>query len=349
MSRLFRTVVVVAGLAAALACDPERMRRGMDPEEGPPAELVIRNEIRERKDFGRRMRLLLLAGQHDSLDHIARDLRQQRVKWPNGVWKLRTFYYYAFDEPDLESSETQWKDLLAHLHQWVATKPSSVTAHVALGYGLTGYAWHARGNEWAREVTDAGFRLFNDRLSAAETVLRKAQGLSESCPGTAAALQRVALGRGWRRSQYDSLFEAAVRAEPDFEVYYELKALHLLPRWHGVRGEWERFASEAADRLGGAEGDAMYARIVWSKDEYYRESVFKESDASWERNSRGYQELLRRYPHSLELQSQYAFLAAEAEDRDTARQMFERIGPRVDPEVWTTRDYFVSVRNWAMP
>jgi DNA-binding ferritin-like protein len=101
----------------------------------------------------------------------------------------------------------------------------------------------------------------------------------------------------------------------------------------------------------GVSGSASRARqqIVWSKDEYYRESVFKESDASWERTSRGYQELLRRYPHSLELQSQYAFLAAEAEDRDTARQMFERIGPRVDPEVWTTRDYFVSVRNWAMP
>jgi hypothetical protein len=205
MSRLFRTVVVVAGLAAALACDPERMRRGMDPEEGPPAELVIRNEIRERKDFGRRMRLLLLAGQHDSLDHIARDLRQQRVKWPNGVWKLRTFYYYAFDEPDLESSETQWKDLLAHLHQWVATKPSSVTAHVALGYGLTGYAWHARGNEWAREVTDAGFRLFNDRLSAAETVLRKAQGRNHAPAQPRPCSEWLSAGAGAAASTIHSL------------------------------------------------------------------------------------------------------------------------------------------------
>jgi hypothetical protein len=333
-------------LLTSLGCDFEYTRRQLDPEGGPPAELVIRTETRERKEFGRQMRLLLLAGQYDSLDQIARGLRQQQVKWPNGGWKLRSFYREGFDQPDLEESETQWKTMLSHLREWVAAKPGSITARVALAYALTGYAWHARGNGWAREVSDAGWRLFHDRLREAESVMLDAQRLPESCPGAAVVLQRVALGLGWPRSQYDSLFEAAVRAEPSYEVYYELKAQFLLPRWGGRKGEWERFAEEAADRLGGVEGDMMYARIVWSKDEYYP-NVFEQSAASWERTSRGYQELLRRYPHSLELQSQYAWLAAQAEDRDAARLMFERMGPRVDHEVWKTRDYFVTVRNWS--
>jgi hypothetical protein len=161
-----------------------------------------------------------------------------------------------------------------------------------------------------------------------------------------AALQRVALGQNWDSNRYDSLFNAAIEAEPGYDSYYELKAHSLLPRWGGRRGEWERFAEEAADHLGGPAGDVVYARIVWSLEEYY-DNMFKETRASWDRTSRGYQELLRIYPHSLELQSQYAKLATQAESRDEVRLMFDRMGPRVDPAVWRTRDYFVAVRDWA--
>jgi hypothetical protein len=133
----------------------------------------------------------------------------------------------------------------------------------------------------------------------------------------------VALGRGWDRGSYDSLFNAAVEAEPSYESYYELEAYRRLPRWFGTEGEWERFAAEAADHMGGPEGDAVYARIVWFLTEYY-ENVFYETAASWERTSRGYQQLLRTYPHSLELQSQYAMLATRAENRGQARLMFNR-------------------------
>jgi hypothetical protein len=69
---------------------------------------------------------------------------------------------------------------------------------------------------------------------------------------------------------------------------------------------------------------------------------------SWERTSRGYQYLTRTYPNSLELQSQYALLATWTEDRSHARAMFERIGPRVEPTVWSSRDGFVQWRDWAM-
>jgi hypothetical protein len=348
MPRLPGRLLGLLVVGATLGCRPSAARlRNLDPEAGPPAELVVRNENREREEFGRAMRVLLQARQYDSLDRIARDLRQQKAKWPNGYWKLRSFYLYGFDQPDVTSSETQWKTLLSQLRDWAATRPNSVTARVALATALVGYGWHARGEGWGHEVSDAGNHLFEERLSQADSVLVSARRLPESCPGTAAMLQRVAMGLGWPRTAYDSLVKAAIQSEPTFELYYEQAATYLLPRWYGKDGEWERFASDVADQLGGAEGDAMYARIVWSKDEYYKE-VFKESAASWERTSRGYQQLLHTYPHSLELQSQYAFLAAEADDRDQARALVDRLGPRVDPAVWKTRDYFVSIRDWAM-
>ena len=345
-----RFLPLFIGFLSLSACsgwgDREYVPRDLNPEDGAPAELVVRNETRERMEFGRQMRDLLQAGRYDSLEHIARGLRQQRVKWPNGQWKLRSFYVQGFDGPNQET-ETHWKVFLGQLRGWVAARPTSLTAQVALGTALRGYAWHARGEGWSHEVSNPGRRLFQKRLSEADSVLRASQRLTGYCPGMRASLLRVALGAGWEGSSYDSVFNAAIEAEPTYEAYYEHKAYRLLPRWYGAKGDWERFAAEAADHIGGPEGDAMYARIVWSLWEYH-ENMFKDTAASWERTSRGYQHLLRTYPHSLELQSQYAILAAQAENRAQARLMFDRMGPRIDPAVWYSRERFVGVRDWAM-
>jgi hypothetical protein len=294
------------------------------------------------------MQRLLLAGQYDSLDGIARDLRGQRTRWPNGLWKLRSFYEFGFNEPAHDSSETEWKALLGHLREWAQTRPTSITARVALAQTLVGYAWHGRGSGYAHETSDIQNRLFQDRLRQAASVVQATQGLSEYCPGLPAVALRVALGLRWDRRTYDSIYDKAIEREPSYEFYYEHKAFYLLPRWYGEQGEWERYAEQAAIRLGGSEGDAMYARIVWSLEDYYPNSMFKESSASWERTARGYQHLIHTSPHSLELQSEFAKLATQAADQEQARAMFVRIGSRIDPYVWATREIFVNVRAWAL-
>ncbi len=346
MMRLARIALWCAlGLTA---CSPSGGRAGRDPDAAAddPAEFVIRNETTTRERFGREMRKLLLAGRYDSLDYIARGLREQRTRWPNGFWKLRSFYVYGFEEPDQETSETQWRGLLGGLTQWVRST-GSVTAHVALAEALAGYAWHARGDGYASEVTEAGDLLFRRRLAEAESVLVAAARLPDYCPGWASAMQRVALGQGWDRARYDSLFTQAIAADPSYELYYETRAVWLLPRWNGEAGEWERDAEQVATRLGSPEGDAIYARIVWHLARYYQ-NVFDDASASWERTARGYEQLIRTYPHSLELQSQFALLATQAKDPDRAHTMFERMGSRIDPEIWRTRERFIAIRDWSL-
>lgn len=329
------------------ACSQSGSRAGRDPyvAADDPAEFVVRNETTTRKRFGREMRQLLLAGRYDSLDTIARGLREHRTRWPNGLWKLRSFYVYGFGEPDQETSETQWRELLAGLTQWVRST-GSMASHVALADALVGYAWHARGEGYASEVTEAGDLLFHRRLAEAESVLLAAAHLPEHCPGWASEMLRVALGQGWDRAKYDSLFAQAIAAEPSYESYYEKRGSWLLPRWYGEHGEWERDAEQVAARVGSPEGDAMYARVVWHLAEYYG-NVFDDASVSWERTARGYEHLVRTYPHSLELQSQFALLAAQANDPDRARTMFGRMGSRVDPEIWRTRERFIAIRDWA--
>jgi hypothetical protein len=59
------------------------------------------------------------------------------------------------------------------------------------------------------------------------------------------------------------------------------------------------------------------------------------------------QQLLDKYPNSLEIASNAALLASTAQDREMAQQMFVRIGDRYLPGVWRKPERFVHCRNWA--
>jgi hypothetical protein len=65
---------------------------------------------------------------------------------------------------------------------------------------------------------------------------------------------------------FDGLFEAAIAAEPSYTTFYFRKAWYLLPWWNGQEGDWEHFALASADKVGGKEGDILYARIILFMD-----------------------------------------------------------------------------------
>jgi hypothetical protein len=336
--------LILALVALTSGCRDLRSSTGA-PEVTP--EIVLRGEEALRVRFGGEIRRLLAAGRYDSLESIAEALRKPDARWASGGWKLRTYYYQGFDESLDKASEQEWQSHLMHLRQWRLSSPRSITAPVALANALVGYAWMARGSGSGREVSDSGWRRMRSRLEEARSVLIDARKLPRACPGWWAAAQRVALGEGWNREIYEELFREAVRVEPTFDAYYELKALHLLPRWHGRQGEWEVFADSIADQLPPPLGDQHYARIVWFVQRYIGENVFEETQASWDRTKRGYEELVKAYPSSLELRSAFAYLAWQAADQPTARQQFVELGPRIDPGVWEDRPEFMEARKWA--
>ena len=339
-----RTPLSVAALAGCLWLTPA-CETAKTPAPPARAEVLLQYERRDRERFGLAIRDLLLQAQYDSLEAMAGQLRRDRTRWPGGSWKLRAFYYEGFDGSVPEGDSAAWVTMIDALRRWRDARPQSLTAHVALVNGLVGHAWQARGNGVAAAVGAAGFAAMAQRLAEARAVLVEGGQLPDSCPGWWAAAQRVALGEGWDRATYDRLVDEAARREPTFGAYYELKARHLLPRWYGKPGEWEAYA-EAVANGPGAEGDATYARIVWYLHEDFG-NIFRESTASWERVRRGFDDLVQRYPESLELKSAFAYLAHQADDRETARRLFAEIGPRIDPSVWKTAGQFEYSQFWA--
>jgi hypothetical protein len=152
------------------------------------------------------------------------------------------------------------------------------------------------------------------------------------------------------QQRYDEIFDEALRDFPSYTTIYFMKTWRLEEKWFGKRGDWEAFATESADRLGGEEGDILYARIIWRVHDHrtYGNPV-AESAMDWPRARRGFEAIRRRYPESLLALSEYCSLSGFAPRgaRTLMRQLFDELGNRVDLQTWKKVDLFVRDRRWA--
>jgi len=112
-------------------------------------------------------------------------------------------------------------------------------------------------------LTDSGGQLFSDRLNQAMKVLDEAKGLKDKCPAYWTDQMDAAQGLGLNKTQFNDIFQQAINYESDFFHFYRVRAVYLMPRWYGGEGELEADLEKSADKLGGDDGDVLYARVVW--------------------------------------------------------------------------------------
>ena len=299
--------------------------------------------LEEIRTFRHNVRLLYNDSNFDELEKIAAELHSTKARFKNGVWKIERFYdslACAEDEP-----ESMWQ-LHDQIHRnWIAKKPGSVTARVAHADFYCSYAWRARGTEYAERVTPEGWKLFNERLATAQTIINGARKMKERDPYLGMVALTVALGKGPDKAEYDAIVEESHTGEPTFWRYDTKRAFSLLPRWHGSPGEWEAFALKAAARPDGL-GAEVYVRIVLNLMNSYG-NIFEESDASWPKTREGLELMLKRYPESLEVANQAALLAYLAKDRDMAKAMFARLNGAGVISAWRGPEQFLGAQKWA--
>jgi hypothetical protein len=120
----------------------------------------------------------------------------------------------------------------------------------------------------------------------------------------------------------------------------------LKPQWYGEEGDPERFAEQAANRIGGAKGDILYYQIavelLCNCD--VRTTV---KLMSWPRIQKGRAELEKQNGLSLINLNVRAFMAIKENDSVIAQRMFSLIGDDWDKGTWKTWSYFDSSRSWA--
>lgn len=299
--------------------------------------------VAEIWQFTLKTRGLYNASRFDELEALANQLRVEHGRFGNGSWKIHHFYEALrcrSDEP-----ETMWQ-LHESIHEkWDAARPRSITAHVAHADFVIEYAWHARGSGSANKVTKEGWRLFGERLAKAKQLLDKSAAFEPKCPMWWSACLRVALGQGWSWDDYEKLFQEAKAFDPQFWWYDIAKADYLLPRWYGQPDDWEHGLGLEINRPNGL-GAETYARVVDEMQSYY-ENIFRESKASWPLTREGFELMRQRYPESLEILSDYCWLACLADDRALARKLFDQLNGRMLTSIWRDQNNFRRWRNWA--
>jgi hypothetical protein len=285
----------------------------------------------------------LVEEKFEELDRMAAQFRSEKSRFNGGGWKL-TAFYGALDKPELTDKDT--RDHLEHLKHWIAQRPESITARVALATSLHRWAWVARGNGEVNTVTPEGWRLFNERIQESYSVLKAAANLHERCPGWYSERMIVGLAQGWDAIRMKETFEQAAQFEPSYFRFYKEYANYLLPKWEGKPGDASAFAKTAADNVGGEQGDQIYfhiATVLISRSN----GNFPVKEMDWARIQRGYQSLTAQYGNTGGLKNRIAYMAWKFRDAAFARQQFEQIGDKWARNVWRDREHFDRARDWA--
>jgi hypothetical protein len=277
---------------------------------------------------------LFIHGQWQELDKYLTESEKTRDKTARGDLGITSSTIVDSIYNGLEEARTNnnFEEQLKKIDQWQKACPKSIYTLVIKGLILRNWAWEARGSGWASSVTDQGENLKNERLALAK------QALNE-CPTNSRpfhwylAMQDIALGSNPSKEELYELCASAAKAYPQQVRHYFKQAYSLLPRWHGDDGEWERFARESADKVGGTDGDVLYARIVWYVHKAYSNEI-KDVTLDTTRLERGLKELSKRFPGDLAPSAELAMLSLTLGEKEKAKVQFAKLGANVPTSVF---------------
>jgi hypothetical protein len=325
-------------------------RSDLVPKPAAPVRPLRREELVEVAADGaaiaKRLRAaiepLLAAGNFAALVALRQELFSSREHQASGHSALALFYEIVGSPVD-EKDEKGWAARREVLERWAATSGAPIEARVSLARFWISSAWHARGSGYENTVSPEQWEVFGNRLEKAAEQLQRAAAFPQKCPGYYLAMQRLALGQGWPRPRYDRLLAEATASHPRWADFHLAAITYLLPRWHGEDGDWLRYATAAADQLGGDDGDVLYARLGWIMfDSRTYDYFIRESGVSWERLRHGLKVCADRYPDSLWATSLLCYFSAQRAELAEARHYFEVLGPRVYTPVWNSARFLTD-------
>jgi len=187
-------------------------------------------------------------------------LRAGRAEYPEWRDDLSSAYDAVANPAFTDSA-----DLVDHcvaLGEWRREIPTAPTPLVALARTHIGWAWQARGNGPAAGVSEEQWQLFYTRIAEARRLLDQALKIGVKDGEAHRLLILVGMAEGRRNEEVRATLDEGRRIDPTYFPLYVQFARYLLPRWHGQRGDVERFAAEVVKWLPGDDGLEAYARIA---------------------------------------------------------------------------------------
>jgi hypothetical protein len=284
---------------------------------------------------------LLRTKQFDALEALAAKLRREKKYNADGEAELTIFYdgLNARGETDAE-----WADDLKLYEAWVAAKPDSLAAHYALIRYWTKYGWFERNKFYTKreEPTEAAWEIFRERCEKGDKLREKIA----KRPGHDMHVYFLAFESALFLTRppkvLDEIVANSLESDPDYISVAVDSVRYYLPRWSGAIGAVERQSAKVAALTKARHGDSLYALGAMRAADFDGPSVLKQHSFDWERVKRGFVDLRKRFPKSLDYDVWNAKFASFMEDRTEAQQAFARI----DSYPKHTYHYDAEMKKW---
>lgn len=320
---------------SSLAQDPKAYLRPL--EDGPYGLRLLSQQARGN----------MAAGNYAGVERSFAELNSPEQTLLDGRWKLTAF---SLGVQSFISDGNLWPARYEAIKQWREKYPRSSAAAAAEAMYWRLYAWHARGKGFASTVTKEGWQLFYERLQKAERVLQQSNDYGVANPLWYYEYLELALASGWPLSDYRKLFEEATAKAPTFYPHYFAMATRLLPKWGGNYDLIDQFAAQSVTKTQATHGTSMYARIYWyvDQEESLNFDLFKNSNATWPRLRKGFEDLIARTPQSHWNRNAFASFACRAGDRKTYTTLRSQIQDNVHQEAWQS-NYSLDLCDHKFP
>ncbi len=195
------------------------------------------------------------------------------------------------------------------------------------------YAWRARGNGYANEVTQEGGKLFEERLKIAEKALTAAWEQDNADTRPATLMIGVCLGLGKERPEMERRFHRAMLAAPDnYEACFD-KLHYLKPIWLGSPEDMLAFGHECLTNTSWKGRTALlivdahdYLSTYGRQDPAARQAYWLRPEV-WSDIHAAYEEFFRREPDALNWRQSYVRDAYRCHAWDTLNEQLELTGP----------------------
>jgi hypothetical protein len=289
---------------------------------------------------------LLAHGDFQTLEKIATQNRGEKARLAGGVWKTYAFFDAVATPLHGDAEDSDYERQIATVQKWVAANPKSASARLALANAYLGYAFYARGTEYAKSVSSEDWSDFRRRAGLAKRALLEAAQLEERDREWFDAMLQVAHDEEWSRAQYREVFDEAAGFEPGYYHYYRRYALDLLPQWYGKPGDVQAFAADVAAHHPEPDSSILYFEIVSTLACYCQESMEALPATSWPKVKQGYADIQRLYGTSNLKANRYALFAVAAQDKSAAVGAIAAI-TSPEMEVWMNEQTFEGVRGWV--
>jgi hypothetical protein len=150
--------------------------------------------------------------------------------------------------------------LASHLHEKFPSSQVAMNLQINLYRAL---AWDARGGGYAESVTDLGWESFKSNMSEAEALVNELMALESTMAQSFRSAIDIAMATGKPLDESRKIAKKIVDGPHKENVdLHSAVAFMLLPRWHGSPGMSESYITNVANRIGGENGDAIYAQLA---------------------------------------------------------------------------------------